>query len=291
MADNLTGKRVVLDLGGSRIAVHRCGAGPAVVCMHAIGHGARDFERLSAQLKPQYDIIAIDWPGHGGSLPDDKPVDASHYCQLLAETMDALEVPSAYLLGNSIGGAVAMLYAASHPQRVQGLILCNPAGLQPVGLVARLVCSHMARFFGRGVKGSARFPAQFRRYYERDVLPSLPAKWRRDEIIASARQSAPILQQAWKGFARPDADLRDLPPKLSCPVLLAWAKKDKYISWGRSKDAARGFSNSVIQLFDGGHSAFLEAPELFITALQSFIETASQSAGAPAGALKIRGLA
>jgi pimeloyl-ACP methyl ester carboxylesterase len=289
VATNESTKLVTLNFAGSNVTVYRTGMGPIVVCLHAVGHGARDFVRLAAELNEHCEIVTLDWPGHGESPPDGEPVTAQHYARLLASAMDVLEIRSAYLLGNSISGAVAMLYAAAHPQRVRGLILCNPAGLQPTGLVTRLVCGHMARFFGRGARGAARFPAQFRRYYERQVLPSPAAQWRREEIIARARQSAPILQQAWQSFATREADLCDLPPQILCPVFLAWAKNDRYIAWSRSKKAASGFPASKVELFDGGHSAFLEAPEQFACAFRKFIEEPRRSAATGMEQLNVGG--
>ena len=273
----------MLDAAGIRLAVTRTGHGIPIICLHAIGHGARDFVNLSARLGGQYQIIALDWPGHGASPPEEKPPSAGRYAELLDGVTDALEtslgISSAYILGNSIGGTAAIRFAAKRPDRVRGLILCNPGGLQPVNFLARLVCRRMAAFFARGVRGDPSFAAKFRGYYERDVLSGAQATWRREEIIATAAQMAPLLEQAWAGFAKPDADLRHLVTKIACPVLLAWAKNDRYVAWSRSKRAALAFPNKQICLFNGGHAAFLEDPAAFAEALGEFIQT---STGVPA---------
>jgi pimeloyl-ACP methyl ester carboxylesterase len=265
--------RFVLEAAGARLAITRAGTGPAIICLHAIGHGARDFARLPDALGWQYQVIAIDWPGHGASPNEAAPASAARYAELLDAAIDALGISSAYILGNSVGGAAAIRYAASRPDRVRGLILCNPAGLQSVNFIARFVCRRMAAFFARGVRGDPRFAAQFRHYYERDVLPAPAATWRREEIVATAQQVAPILQQAWNGFAEPDADLRHLAPKVTCRVLLAWTKGDRYVAWSRSRRAALTFPNRQVRLFNGGHSAFLEDPAAFAEALKQFVET------------------
>src|ERR1700722_123286 len=46
------------------------GAGPVLICLHAIGHGARDFEDLSRRLGHGFRVIALDFPGQGHSGPD-----------------------------------------------------------------------------------------------------------------------------------------------------------------------------------------------------------------------------
>jgi pimeloyl-ACP methyl ester carboxylesterase len=62
---------VVVD--GVRLAVDDTGDGPAIVCLHAIGHGASDFARLHHRLTPGWRVVAPDWPGQGRSAPDREP--------------------------------------------------------------------------------------------------------------------------------------------------------------------------------------------------------------------------
>ncbi len=265
-----TMQRLMLDLDGTRLAVTRRGAGPALVCLHAIGHGARDFDRLGERLAAHVSVIALDFPGHGDSPVDGRAPAPAHYADLLGRAADALGLKRFAILGNSIGGATAVRYAAANPERVGALVLCNSGGLQPVGLLARLYCNRMARFFDTGARGDKGFPKRFRRYYERTVLPTPAAAWRREEIIADGTKTAPLLAAAWREFARPEADIRALAPKLACPVLYAWAKDDQAIAWSRSKRAALRAPDHTVKLFDGGHAAFLEQPDAFDAALLAF---------------------
>src|ERR1700690_1483145 len=112
-----------VTVGGVRLAYTDDGEGPAVVCLHAIGHGAGDFARLRARLRPRHRVVALDWPGQGGSGDDAGPPSAARYTGLRGGLLDAIGVERAVLIGNSIGGAVAIRYAAAHPQRVGALVL------------------------------------------------------------------------------------------------------------------------------------------------------------------------
>src|SRR6516164_3358916 len=124
-----TARRVTVD--GVGLAVDDQGRGPAIVCLHAIGHGARDFAALRARLAPRWRVIAPDWPGQGRCDADHVPPSAARYADLLGGLLDACAVDRAVLLGNSIGGAAAIRYAAAHPERVSALVLENPGGLDP----------------------------------------------------------------------------------------------------------------------------------------------------------------
>ncbi len=262
----------VISAAGTRIHGTRSGTGEPVLCLHATGHSARDFLKLAARLGDRYQFVALDWPGQGDSPREANPASAMRYAEILADAVGALDLTRFTILGNSIGGAVAIIHAAHNPEQVKALVLCNTGGLQPVGLLARVVCGHMAKFLGGGARGDKDFPGGFRRYYEKTVLPQEAAAWRREEIIASANAVSPVLFEAWRSFGNKSADLRHLTEKLQCPILYAWAKRDAYIAWSRSKRAALRAPKSQVVLFDAGHCAFLEQPELFDRAFTTFMD-------------------
>jgi len=106
------------------------GPGLTIICLHAIGHGARDLEDLTRRMAFDYRIIAIDFPGQGNSGNDLQPASGTRYARLLEGFMDNLKIHSAVLLGNSIGDATSVRYAHMHPDRVQALVLCDSGGLQ-----------------------------------------------------------------------------------------------------------------------------------------------------------------
>jgi 4,5:9,10-diseco-3-hydroxy-5,9,17-trioxoandrosta-1(10),2-diene-4-oate hydrolase len=261
---------LLIDANGTKVAVRRAGQGPAIVCLHAIAHGARDYLKLAERLGDRFTFYAVDFPGHGQSPYDGVAPTPAHYASLLEGIVDGLGLKRFGLIGCSIGGATAIRYASVHPDRVAAMVLCNSGGLQRIGLLARLVCNRYAAFFAKGERGDNTYPRRFRRYYE-TVLALAPAAWRRDEIVADAFKTAPLLRQAWQNFAKPEADLRHLLPTLRCPVLFAWATGDKAVAWGRSKAAALTVPDCTVQLFPGGHAAFLEAPDAFDAALLKFV--------------------
>ena len=71
--------RRFLTVDGVRLAYDDVGTGPAIVCLHAIGHGASDFARLAERLRSRQRVIALDWPGQGWSDPDHEPPTSRRY--------------------------------------------------------------------------------------------------------------------------------------------------------------------------------------------------------------------
>ena len=265
-----------VEIDGVRLTYDDEGQGPVLLCLHAIGHGARDFEGLRAQFKDRYRVIALDWPGQGNSGADRVSASAARYAELLAGFIEALDLHSVIVLGNSIGGAAGILYTHGHPKNVSGLVLVNTGGLDRFDTLTLIFTGAMAAFFRAGARGARWFPAAFALYY-RMILPGRPARKQRDRIVACARESAPALTEAWTSFGKESADLRTHVRELACPVLVAWAKSDRINQFKRNLPAIRSIPNARVETFPGGHAPFLECPEKFMPSLASFLsEVAKQ---------------
>ena len=256
---------------GVRLAYSDEGAGPALLCLHAIGHGARDFAEVRARFRGRYRVIALDWPGHGRSGEDTVAPSAARYGALAAGLADALALEGAVVVGNSVGGAAALHLAALRPAAVRALVLANSAGLDRVGLDTRLATRAMAAFFAAGARGARWYPRAFAAYY-RLVLRAAPAREQRARIVAAARASARPLAEAWRSFGRPEADLRTIAASLPCPVLVAWAEQDRVLSLARNRRGIAAIPQHRLELFPAAHAAFLECPDAFERALGRFLD-------------------
>ncbi len=268
LGSRVAGKNVVVD--GIRLAYDDEGTGPLLVCLHSIAHGARDFEGMSERLRSRYRVIALDWPGHGRSAPDRCPADAGRYAELLEKFLESLGC-KAVLLGNSIGGAAAIRVAARRPETVRGLVLVDSGGLAPANVVTRSFTAVMAALFRAGARGAWWFPRAYASYYAR-VLRECAADEQRSRIIDAGQEMAPRLAEAWSSFGRPSAEVREEASKLTCPVFVAWAKRDMVIPLRLHRAAIRRIPNATLEVFPGGHAPFLESPELFLPSLERFLE-------------------
>lgn len=112
----------------ARLSTLEAGTGPPVLAVHGLGGTKGSFLPTVAALAGDFRVIAADLPGFGDS---DKPLgaayDARYFADVMIDLLDALEVERAHVIGNSLGGRVALEVGMRHPGRVDRLALLAPS--------------------------------------------------------------------------------------------------------------------------------------------------------------------
>jgi pimeloyl-ACP methyl ester carboxylesterase len=116
-----------LSVAGVRVRYVRSGAGPTLVLLHGFGSSIYTWKDVLDLLSRDHDVIALDFPGFGGS---DRPADLHwrSYPRVVRALVDALGIERFSVAGNSMGGAVAVLVASAGGDRVDALVLIDSAG-------------------------------------------------------------------------------------------------------------------------------------------------------------------
>jgi len=114
------------DIDGLRVRYVRRGQGPPLVLLHGFGSSVYTWAAVIPALARDHDVVALDLPVFGGSDVPAEPV-PSLYPGIVLGLLDELGIPRATLVGNSLGGAVAVVLAARHPERVRRLVLIDAA--------------------------------------------------------------------------------------------------------------------------------------------------------------------
>jgi len=112
-----------------RLSILSAGAGAkTLICAHGLGGTKASFLPTVAALAESYRVVALDLPGFGESdKPIAAPYDAPHFARAVFDLMDALDLDEAHLVGNSMGGRVAIEAGLMDPDRVSCLVLLSPA--------------------------------------------------------------------------------------------------------------------------------------------------------------------
>src|SRR5579875_154827 len=117
-----------IDTAAGEISICEAGDGPAALLIHGLGATKASFLPTVAALAPSHRAIAVDLPGFGDSVkPIRAPYHPLYFAGAMCALLDALEIDAAHIVGNSMGGRVAIELGLRHPDRVRRLALLAPS--------------------------------------------------------------------------------------------------------------------------------------------------------------------
>jgi pimeloyl-ACP methyl ester carboxylesterase len=117
-----------VDTPHGPIATAQAGSGPALLAVHGLGGTKASFLPTLALMSGTHRVIALDLPGFGDSVkPLRAAFDARYFAGVLGDVLDALGVDRAHVVGNSMGGRIALELALTERRRVDRLVLLSPA--------------------------------------------------------------------------------------------------------------------------------------------------------------------
>lgn len=114
-------------VGPHRVSVIEAGVGDPVLLLHGLGATKASFLTTARALAGRYRVIVPDLLGHGDTSKPRGPYDPPMFARFVVDVMDALGIDRALLVGNSMGGRIAIETALRHPDRVRALALLCPA--------------------------------------------------------------------------------------------------------------------------------------------------------------------
>ncbi len=266
---------------GARVSTLTMGEGPDVVLLHGLG-GAKSsfFDTAAALSRLGHRVHALDLPGFGSSSkPALAPYSARWFATTVLEVMDRLGIARAHLVGNSMGGRVALEVGLRRPERVHGLVLLCPAvafvkrGLHPVVRLLRPELGLLPHGIARGLV-EHQFWAMFR---DPDTIDPEVADVTVDEFQRIYRD--PGARIAF--FAAARNLYLDAPfgrggfyPRLSelvPPALFVWGTHDTLIPAALGAQVARWLpSAEQVTLDECGHVPQVEQAQVVNDMLQAF---------------------
>jgi abhydrolase domain-containing protein 6 len=235
----------------------RGGSGSVVVLLHGANDQSGSWARVARPLRERHRLLIPDLPGHGRSAPATGPLGIADIFAGLETLLDA-ELPSgerATLVGNSMGGWLAMLYADRHPDRVAAVVLVNGAALRGDGSEARVNLLPKNRDEARAAMLAVTSPS----------TPLAP-EFVLDDLVRRAPTSplARLLASPVEGWLL-DGKLGEI----QAPVTLLWGEDDKVLplSYAR-RVASQLHSARIVTIPRCGHVPQRECPARLLPVLQ-----------------------
>lgn len=260
-----------VPVGKLRISTLTMGEGPDMLLLHGLGATKASFFDTAAALSRRYTVHAIDLPGFGGSSkPATAPYGAPYAARAVIGTMDALGIERAHLVGNSMGGRVAIEVGLERPDRLGGIALLSPA----VAFVRR--DWHWLVRFARPELGMLPHSLGRHRientfwalFADRDLVDPSVADIVADEferIYRSPGARLAFLSSARAIYLEPPFGRKGFYPRLATlqpPALFVWASHDRLIPEKFRVHVARWLPSAEQVVLDGcGHVPQVERPE------------------------------
>lgn len=266
-----------IDVNGWRTRYVEAGKrGPALILLHGLGASLESWYPNVDPLGENFRVFAPDIVYFGKSAKPERDPQHADFVEFTARFMDKLGIERAVLIGNSMGGAIAVRTAIEHPGRVAGLVLVNSAGfgrelawwlrmrtlidLRPAGTpppwLARL-----------GLRAIFHEPSRVS-----DELLEILIRVEQDvESLRTARRVLNIGVD-WRGL-KPEMleQVRDAADKITVPTTIVWGKQDRVVPVRHAFEARRRIPQARLHLFEScGHTPQLEHPAPFNALVRDF---------------------
>lgn len=262
---------------GYRIHYLDEGQGPAnpsvIVFLHGSGNGASGYSNFKgnypALVKAGYRVILPDLIGFGYS---DKPADVeyplSFFVECLKQALDVIGVQKVTLVGNSLGGAVALGFALAHPQNVERLVLMAPGGVSD--MPDYLAMPGMAAMFAHMATGKPFTHETMKAFFLKAFVVNPDAV--SDELVAERLELMKLQNpQVMKTMKVPN--LTERLGEIAAPTLVLWGINENMMPENGILRLAKGIPNCrLVTIPHCGHWVMIEHRELFNRLVLSFLK-------------------
>lgn len=239
--------------------------GTPLVFINSLGSSLCIWDEVSTRLAQNFHTIRYDKRGHGLSDCPPEPYTIHDHAQDLLGLLDHLQIENAILMGVSVGGMIALDFAAHHPQRVQKLILCDTGA--KIG-TEQSWNERMAAVQSNGLSSIA--DAVLARWFTAEFITNSPAQVRG---YANMLIRTPAEGYAATCAALRDADLRSTVPTIQTPALVLCGDQDLATPPSLGQDLASLLPHADFALIAGAaHLPSIEQPGILVEKLFNFVE-------------------
>ncbi len=268
------------------------GSGPPLVLLHGVSLSAAAWAPLFGAL-PGWRLLAVDLPGHGLSDPAayrrGRVRRDAH--ALIDDILDALGLDQSPVVGHSLGGMLALWYAAAGPERISGLVAIGEPAVALAGVRVRMPLS-LLTVRGLGV-AVLRSPAP-RPVYRRLLAQGLgraEVAAAPDSLIDALRLSArrpenaktvTSLMHAIDHFRRPRTESVLSAPELAAiatPTMFIWGTDPPYLSAERARPSIDQIPTATLHEVPGGHGPWLVDPKRSAELIHTHLTSGYQRSG------------
>lgn len=256
------------------------GEGPPLLLLHGVGDNALDWRWVMPALARKHRVYAPDLPGSGGSAKPNTGYSPASFARFVGAFLEVLGVERAAVVGNSLGGLVALRLALSEPRRVTALGLVASAGL---GREATYALRSLALpGYGKlAVTWGKTRPGALQRAFGRATLLfgrpwRAPRSWIKEHYrlarLPGFLEAQLAAVRAQVGYRGQREVLLDKLARVEVPTIVVWGTRDRVLPYSQGQEAAARLPRGFLELVpDCGHAPQVEHPERFASSLGDFL--------------------
>lgn len=260
-----------------RMAYFDEGEGDVLVFVHGLVGSFTHFQYILPGVAGRYRVIGVDMPGCGESGHTDHRQSIDTYASAVLSLLDARGVKRATLVGHSAGGQVVARVAELSRERVDRLVLMNPAGLRgytkPLRMAARVVMRPPVVAVLLGVFVDQILDHVFHSHNEhtRHFAKEQTGRYPRHKLLYGMGR---VFRDLIPDLMRPG--VLDARHSLTMPVLVIWGDTDRLVPLAKVKDAVAKLPRAELRVIHQcGHMPMIEAPEETKRLLDAFLEASA----------------
>ena len=251
----------LVDIRGAKLRLRRQGVGAPVLFLHGV-QGMPNWSPALERLSQRFDVLAPDHPGFGGSDAPDWLDDVADLAFFYLDLLATYDLPEVHVVGESLGGWIALEMAIRSTARIKSLTLAAAAGIRVDG-VARgdmfiATPVELGGLLFADAKAAAAWAAQWQE------TPALQEAYDRNRHAAA--------KYTWQPRLYNPKVARWL-HRIDVPTQILWGEGDRLIPPAHAASLKQLLPHaSLMMIPDCGHLISVERPDLFADAATQFIE-------------------
>jgi len=271
-----------ITIHGHDVGYRMAGEGPVIMLIHGMAGSSRTWREVMPLLARDFTVLAPDLLGHGESAKPMGDYSLGAYASGLRDVLGVLGIDRVTVVGQSLGGGVAMQLAYQHPELAERLVLVGSGGLgREVSWILRLLTLPGAEYvmpvlFPSFLRDRGNDVSRF--LHDRGIrAPHVAEMWRAYASLAQAENRHAFVRTL-RAVIDPGGQTVSAADRLylaaGLPTLIIWGDQDPVIPVDHARRAHELIPGSRLEIFEGcGHFPHVEAPQRFAEVLRDFVSS------------------
>jgi pimeloyl-ACP methyl ester carboxylesterase len=236
----------------------KTGKGKTILFLHGWGDTSKSFSKMIEQLQANYQILALDLPGFGGTQAPENAWGLQDYAKFIQDWLKKIDAKDLYaVVGHSYGGAAAIMAVGEDLVKADKLILLASAGIRNKNQARKSLLKIVAK--------AAKVPLR--------LLPANKRRQIRQKAYGAIGSDLTLLPHMELTFKRIiGEDVQPWAHKLKLPTLLVYGTRDKDTPTNDGKVLQQAIEGSRLEVIDAGHFLHQEESQKVGGLVESFLD-------------------